>query len=221
MVEIHATEEQQVEAIKKWWKENRWSVFVGIAIGIAVLVGGRTWIERQHHYSEAASNEYQVMLNLLAGGKSKEAEETGTELLGKYSDTPYASLAALTMAKIKADAGDLAAASSHLHWILNNAKQEAVKHEARLRLGRILLAQNKTKEALDLLKIQDTGVYTPEYEELKGDIYVKENKPSLARTAYSRALTESTPAAPGRKNLQMKLDDLGAVENGKTAEGVS
>jgi predicted negative regulator of RcsB-dependent stress response len=221
VVEIHATEEQQVESIKKWWKENRWSVFVGIAIGVIVLVGGRTWLARQHNYLEAASNEYQIMLNLLEVGKNKEAENKVTELLGKYSDTSYAALSALAMAKIKAESGDLTAASSQLRWVLDNAKQEPVKHEARLRLGRILLAQNKTSDALDLLNIPNTGVYTPEYEELKGDIYVKEDKLALARTAYSRALTKSLPTSPGRKILQMKLDNLGAVGDAKIAGGVS
>jgi predicted negative regulator of RcsB-dependent stress response len=220
-VEIHATEEQQVEAIKKWWKDNRWSVFIGIAIGVAVLVGGRAWIQRQHNYLETASNAYQIMLNLLEAGKSKEAEDRGTEILGKYSDTSYASLAALVMAKIKTEDGDLPAASSQLRWVLSNAKQDVVKQEARLRLGRILLTQNKTKEALDLLNVSNTGVYTSEYEELKGDIYVKEKKPALARTAYSRALTESAPTSPGRKMLQMKLDDLGVVDDSITAGGVS
>jgi predicted negative regulator of RcsB-dependent stress response len=104
---------------------------------------------------------------------------------------------------------------------LSNAKQDVVKQEARLRLGRILLTQNKTKEALDLLNVSNTGVYTSEYEELKGDIYVKEKKPALARTAYSRALTESAPTSPGRKMLQMKLDDLGVVDDSITAGGVS
>lgn len=221
MVEIHSTEEQQVEAIKKWWKENMWSVFVGIAVGVAVLVGGRAWIERQHHNIEAASNEYQTMLNLLSTGKNNEAEDRGSELLGKFPDTSYAALAALAMAKIKSEEGDLVAASSQLNWVLNNAKQEPVKHEARLRLGRILLSQNKTTEALGLLNVSDTGMYTPEYEELKGDIYVKEHKPSLARTAYSRALNESPPTAMGRKTLQMKLDDLGAAEKDMAVKGVS
>ena len=216
-MEIHATEEQQVEAIKKWWKENRWSVIGGVAIGIVVLIGGRAWVEGQNSYIESAFSEYQNMLNEIAEGKNDEAEKKGASLLGQYSDTPYAPLAALAMANIKLEKGDLIAASSHLRWALDNAKQESIKHESRLRLGKILLAENKTSEALSLLNVTDTGMYTSAYEHLKGDIYVKEGKLESARTAYSRALMELSPASPDRNILQMKLDDLG----NKAEEGIS
>jgi predicted negative regulator of RcsB-dependent stress response len=216
-VEIHATEEQQVEAIKNWWKENRWSVIGGIALGIVVLFGGRAWVEGQNSYIESAFSEYQNMLNDISEGKSEDAEKKGANLLGQYSDTPYAPLAALALANIKLEKGDLVAASSHLRWALDNAKQESVKHETRLRLGKLLLAENKTSDALNLLNVTDTGMYTPAYEHLKGDIYVKEGKLESARTAYSRALMELSPASPDRKILQMKLDDLGK----NAEEGIS
>lgn len=208
-MEIYSTEEQQVEAIKKWWKENRWSVIGGVAIGLTVLVGGRAWVEGQHSYLESAHSEYQNMLKNVSIGNSSEAEKYGANLLGKYADTPYATLAALALAKIKLDNHDTVAAESHLRWALDNTKQEAVKHETRLRLARLLFEDKKSDDAISLLNVTDTGVYTPAYEQLKGDIYVKEGKIELARTAYSRALQESSPVSPDRKSLQMKLDDLG------------
>ncbi|WP_455198034.1 YfgM family protein [Kaarinaea lacus] len=220
-MEIHSTEEQQVEAIKKWWKDNMWSVIGGVAIGIVVIVGGRAWVEGQNTYIETANAEYQNMINSIAAGKNAEAESKGAAILGQYSDTPYASLAALAMAKIKLDEGDLVAASSHLRWALENTKQVSVKHETRLRLARILLAENKTSEALDLLNVSDTGVYTSAYEHLKGDIYVKEGQTESARTAYSRALSELLPGSRERQSLQIKLDDLGAVNSMDQAEGIS
>lgn len=216
-MEIHSTEEQQVEAIKKWWKENRWSVVGGIIIGVVVLAGGRAWVEGQNTYLESAFSEYQTMLNDVSEGKNEEAERKGANLLGQYSDTPYAALAALALASIKVEKGDLVAASSHLRWAMDNAKQESIKHETRLRLGKLLLAENKTSDALSLLNVADTGIYTPAYEQLKGDIYVKEGKHDSARTAYSRALMELSPTSPDRRIIQMKLDDLG--RNSK--EGVS
>lgn len=210
-MEIYSTEEQQVEAIKKWWKENRWSIIGGVVIGIAVLAGGRAWLEGQHSYMESAYTEYQGMMKNMSAGKMDEAEKQGANVLGQYSDTPYAALAALALASIKLKDGDLVAAESHLRWALDNTKQESVKHEARLRLARLLLSDKKTSEAMSLLDVTDTGVYTAAYEQLKGDIYVKDGKYDLARTAYSRALQESPPTSPDRKNIRMKLDDLGTT----------
>jgi predicted negative regulator of RcsB-dependent stress response len=220
-VEIHSTEEQQVEAIKKWWKENRWSLIGGVAIGVAALIGGRAWVDGQNSYMEAASSEYLSMQEKMTSGKTDEAATHGAQLLGQFSDTPYASLAAMVMAKIKMDAGDLLAASSHLRWALDNASQDAVKHEARLRLSRILFADKKSAEALALLDVPGTGHYTSAYEQLKGDIYVADGKPESARTAYSRALKQMSPTASDRTSLQMKLDDLGSVNTVISPEDVS
>ncbi len=219
-MEIHTTEEQQVEAIKKWWSENMWSLIGGVAIGIGALVGGRAWIDGQNTYMESASSEYQFMLENMSAGKNDEASSAGAQLLGQFSDTPYASLAAMAMAKIKADGGDLVAASSHLRWALDNTDQAPVKHEARLRLSRILFSENKNSEALDLLNAAETGVYTSVYEQLKGDIYVADGKPESARTAYTRALQTLAPNASGQQTLQMKLDDLGSVSAAINVEGV-
>ena len=221
-MEIHSTEEQQVEAIKKWWKENRWSLIGGVAIGIAALVGGRAWIDGQNAYMETASTEYLNMQEKIISGNIDAATTHGAQLLGQFSDTPYAALAALAMARIKMDVGDLVAASSHLRWALDNASQEIVKHEARLRLSRILLAEKNTTAALSLLDVADTGTYTPAYEQLKGDIYVADGKTESARTAYTRALKQSLPSASDRNSLQMKLDDLGSVNAvTSTEEGIS
>lgn len=220
-MEIHSTEEQQVEAIKKWWKENRWSLIGGIVIGITVLVGGRAWIDDQNAYTETASTEYLNMQEKIISGNIDAAATHGAQLLGQFSDTPYAALAALAMARIKTDAGDLVAASSHLRWVMDNASQETVRHEARLRLSRILLAEKNTTEALALLNIPDAGIYTSAYEQLKGDIYVADGKSESARTAYTRALKQLSASAPDRNSLQMKLDDLGSVSAVMNSEGMS
>ncbi len=220
-MEIHSTEEQQVEAIKKWWKENRWSLIGGVAIGIGALVGGRAWVDGQNTYMEAASSEYLNLQEKMTSGRNDEAAVHGAQLLGQYSDTPYASLAAMAMAKIKMDAGDLVAASSHLRWALDNTSQDTVRHEATLRLSRILLADSKFTEALALLNVTDTGNYTSAYEQLKGDVYVADGKQEFARTAYTRALKQLSPTASDRFILQMKLDDLGSVKVVKSTEDVS
>ncbi len=217
-MEIYSTEEQQVDAIKKWWSDNKWSVIGGIAVGIAALWGGRAWIDNQNTNAESASMQYQLMMENLSRGQNDEAANQGAQLLGQHVSTPYAALASLALAKIKLEAGDSVAAAAHLRWALDNASQESVKHEARLRLARLLLADAKYDEALSTLTITDTGSYLAEYESLKGDVYVAEGKPEFARTAYTRALGAMEPRMQGRDLLQMKLDDLGPAPG---AGGVS
>jgi len=208
-VETYTTEEQQVEAIKKWWAENKWSVIGGVIIGVSALWGGRAWLDNQAVYAEAASATYQMMLENISRGNNEDAASQGAQLLGQFSDTPYSSLAALSMAKIKLEAGDAAAASSHLRWALDNTKENAVKHEARIRLAKLLSADAKHDEALALLNGVEVGVYATSYERLKGDIHLAAGQSESARTAYVRALAEMPTTERGRELLQMKLDNLG------------
>lgn len=208
-MEVYTTEEQQVEAIKKWWRENKLSVIGGVIIGVAALWGGRAWLNNQHAYVETASYHYMAMLDKLSKGKADEASQEGAQLLGQFADTAYAPLAALTMAKIKVEAGDLVAAQSHLRWALDNGEQEIVKQEARLRMARILLAEGKADEALGLLNQAKPGSFEAAYEELKGDIFVNKGEQGQAQAAYTRALAAMAPTSATRQLVQMKLDDLG------------
>ena len=208
-MDVYTTEEQQIEAIKKWWHENKWSLIGGVVIGIAVLIGGRAWLENKHAYTETASAVYQVMMQHIAQGEFTEASEKGKQLLSDFSDTPYAELAALGMAKLKVEEGDTAAAVAHLRWVLDNGDQEPVKHEARMRLVRLLLADNKAQDALTFLQGIEYGTYQAAYDALLGDVHLALGRTDEAREAYQRALSASSGVSAGRDLLQMKLDNLG------------
>lgn len=212
-MDVYTTEEQQVEAIRKWWRDNKWSVIGGVIIGIAVLWGGRTWIAGQHAHAEAASDVYQMMMAKLENGALDEATADGTALLGRFNDTPYAALASLALAKIKLAQGDMDGAKSHLNWALDNTQQDELKTIARLRLAKILLAEGDTADALAKLAASgDPGAFAAAYEELRGDIQLAAGNASDARAAYQRALAASDPTSPGSRLLQMKLDDLGGED---------
>lgn len=208
-MEVYTTEEQQIEAIKKWWHDNKWSVIGGVAIGVGALWGGRSWLDNQDNYIEGASATYQMMLEQVSQGNNEDAAVQGAQLLGQFSDTAYSSLAALAMAKIKLESGDAAAANAHLRWALDNTKEDAVRHEARLRLAKIMLSEEKYNDALSFFDGIDAGVYESTYEQMKGDIYLAKGQLESARTAYTRALTSASPEQRGRGLLQMKLDNLG------------
>ncbi len=58
-MEQFATEEQQVEAIKRFWKEHGTAIIVGAALGLGGLWGWRAYSEAQIENKEAASVAYQ------------------------------------------------------------------------------------------------------------------------------------------------------------------
>lgn len=213
-MDVYTTEDEQVEAIKKWWKENWLSLFGGVLIGIGILVGGKYWFDSRNYHAEAASMEYESMMQHMTQNQTLEAETRAASLLGEYSDTPYAAYAALAMAKIKVEAEDLVAAKSHLRWAIEHSSQPQVKNEALIRLARVYLAEGNYDDALAQLKQVTDEPYQITVEELKGDIHVARGDIESARTAYSMALAQMDVAeanvSPRQRNfVQMKLDDLG------------
>ena len=69
------TEEQQLAAIKQWWKENGSSIVTGVVLGLAVLFGTRAWFAYQDRNAQSASNVFAVMMNALQSGDALNAGE--------------------------------------------------------------------------------------------------------------------------------------------------
>ena len=130
------------------------------------------------------------------------------ELFASYSDTPYASLSALMLAKKQLQKGDIQQAIQQLEWVINNAQQAELVYVSRLRLARVMLASNQTDKALEVLNIDYPSSFAVLFEELKGDIYVSRKELDQARVAYDKAIL-SSDNRPG-KWLKLKRDDIGS-----------
>ena len=142
-METYQTEDEQVQAIKDWWKENGRSVIAGLIIGIAAIAGYRYWSHYQTTQSEQASMIYAQVIASAANADNEKAFEQGQNLITNYSGTPYASLTALTLSKLALDKSDYTSAAAQLRWILDNSGDAGLQHVARLRLVRVVAAENK------------------------------------------------------------------------------
>jgi len=209
-VEFYESEEQRVEALKKWWKDNSNSVITGLAVGLAVLAGWNAWQNSQHQKAEEASGLYQQLLRAVEAQQTEPAIKLSERIIEQHQGTAYATYATLFEARLKAESGDLAGAKKVLSDLLASAKDENIKHLARLRLSRVLLALGEIDPALKLLeplKPKDMDKFESQYEELKGDLYAAQQRTSEAVAAYERA-KETGETAP---LLEMKITNL-AVE---------
>ncbi|MEJ2141900.1 MAG: tetratricopeptide repeat protein [Gammaproteobacteria bacterium] len=209
-MEIHRTEEEQVEAIKNWWKENGTSVVIGVALGIAAIFGVRYWFDYQKAQTQQASALYASVLESIATDKVK-AEALASELSKNYSSTPYATLTALNLAKLKVDDKDLKAAQTYLQWVIDNGSDEGFRHVARIRLARLYLEEGNVQQAEQLVKGIKASGFDSEYSELRGDIFLAKGENAQAVESYRLAQTGLQPNSPRSQLLQMKIDDL-AVE---------
>ena len=68
----HLQEEEQLDAIKQWWDENRVSVIAAVVLTIGGSFG---WSQYQDHTvstADAAANAYDEVLQLKLSGESAE-----------------------------------------------------------------------------------------------------------------------------------------------------
>ena len=207
-METYRTEEEQVQAIKDWWKTNGRAVIAGLIIGIGAIAGYRYWTNYQTSQSQQASLIYAQVIASAASADSAKAFEQGKSLISEYSGTPYAALTALTLSKLALDKSDYSTAAAQLHWIIDNSSDDGLRHVARLRLARVLAAQDKTDLAISLLNESDTSGFTTLYQETRGDIFVQQGKAKEAVAEYRKALADVEMNPQRRQNLEMKMNDL-------------
>ena len=207
-METYQTEEEQVQAIKDWWKENSRAIIAGLIIGIGSIAGYRYWTNYQTTQSEQASLIYAQVIVSAANADSSKAFEQGKSLISDYSGTPYAALSALTLSKLALDKSDYPTAAAQLRWVIDNSGDDGLKHVARLRLARVLAAQDKPDLAISLLNEADTSGFTTLYQEVRGDIFVQLGKTAEAINEYRKALQDLEMNPQRRRTLEMKMNDL-------------
>lgn len=203
-MEVYTTEEQQVEVIKSWWKENGTSVLAGTVIGLVGLFGWRYYNELQQTNQEAASQAYNAMTAQLAKGDDAALEQAKSFITAHQGDA-YAELAALQLAAAAVKAGKLDLAAEQLTLVAASG-DESIKPIAALRLARVLKDQGKADEALAQLGKINNDAFKAQVAEVRGDVLLGQGKPEEARDAYQVAADAG--GLQSSAELKLKMDDL-------------
>ena len=209
-MDIYRTEEEQVEALKKWWQENGKSIVAGLVIGFSAIFGWRAWQDHIQTHAEAASSEYQHMIVAVQQNDNETARKHAQSILDGYQSTSYARFAELLLARLAVEDKDYQKAEEFLQQVISKSSSDQIKHIARLRLARVFLSQDRLKEAEALVNTSDKGKFLAEYEEVRGDIFIRQGMTDAARDAYRLALANSEASEQDRAILQIKMDVLGA-----------
>ena len=210
-MEEFESEDQQIAAIKKWWKENGASLLLGLGIGVGALLGWREYLAYQTNHSAEASDLYQAVQTQISSNRLDDAHISKADLIrNDFSDTPYAALVSMLQAKYEYEHGDIESALMHLRWASDNSTETDVQHVAKLRLARILIAQKKYDEAEAILLGSHPAGFAAGYEELKGDLYLAKGEIAQARVAYDKAINAAGGGAS--RWLRLKRQDLGSSD---------
>ena len=216
MAELRS-EEEQLEVVKRWWKENGTSLIAGAVLAAAGVFGWNAWQNYQEGKSEAASARYQQLINMTAGttleGDQLSAAQTLIdELTDDYGNTLYAELAQLLEARLAVQEGDLAAAKQALQDVASNSSRRYVQSLAWLRLARIEVAEGNPEAALALLDQPIPDALAAQQANVRGDAFLAQNQPEQARDAWQTAQSIAQTQNQPLYGVQFKLDDLGAEE---------
>ena len=208
-MDAYTAEAQQIEEIKKWWRENGLSVALGLTLGISGIFGWRHWQDVKIESAEAASALYSDLVASLQSEDRPGARESAEKILADYENTTYGVFALMSLAGLAVADDDPGAAETHLRRALEHSGDEALSHVIRIRLIRVLISRNELEQAAALTNRQDKGAFAADYDELQGDISIKQEDRGAARAAYQQAL--STLRADGRDlaTLELKLNNIG------------
>lgn len=209
----YETEEQQVEALKRWWADNGKAVMFGIGLGLVLIFGWRAWQGHKASVAQEASSAYTKVMESLEG------DDNGEKFLSEVSDlkkdhggSSYAAMASLAEARYYVEQNNLDGAEESLRWTVDQGAFKEIKSIARLRLARVLNAQGKHDDALDTLDKVSSQAYSGLVDEIRGDIHLDSGDAAEALAAYKRA-KESGASTVSAETLQMKLDDLALPGN--------
>ncbi|MGQ0383999.1 MAG: YfgM family protein [Gammaproteobacteria bacterium] len=214
MVDEFLSEREQAEQLKQWLRVNWIWLFAGVALALGGYYGWRWWEARQSGRSLAAESRFSAMLEALARNQREDGVRIAGELTGQYADTPYADQAALVLARLDVEGGDLAAAAARLTQVMDSTRDPELRLVSRLRLARLQLAQGLHDAALATLDGAATPSVDARVAELRGDALLAKGDRAGALEAYRRAQEAATGAPPGLVDgelLGYKIDGLAAA----------
>lgn len=206
IIEGYETEEQQVEAIKGWWKENGNTLIIGAVVGLAGLWGWRFYNESVISGQERASQAYSDMLvKFEAQGAEKDFVDIRA-FVDANIDNSYGVLASLLLAKEAVIQKDFKLAQTQLAQLQSQNRYAPLNAVINLRLARVEFEMGEYEQALMTLALISEKNFLAKAYQVKGSIYLKQNMLEKARSAFQDAIN----ASQGRVDpiLQLQFDDL-------------
>ncbi|MCK2148946.1 tetratricopeptide repeat protein [Marinobacter alexandrii] len=211
------TEEEQVQAIKDWWKKNGSSLLIGIGAALAIVFGWQAWQNHEAQQRTEAANQFANLLNAFSDQSDEASGETvafvAQTLREDYTDSAYAVYGNLILARQQLMAGESEAAIEALKWALEKSgEQQALTLVVRSRLARAQFDAGQYDEALVTInEAAEADSFNAIFSELRGDILLAQGDRDGARDAYLAAREQSQQGRSGI--LELKLSDLGVGED--------
>ena len=211
MAALDLQEQEQLAELKAWWDKRGNLVLSTIIIICLVIAGYNAWRYYQRTQAVSAGAVFdQLQAAAAAGDKAKTRDAAGT-LLASYGGSSYAPLGALIAARTLFDAGEIQTAKAQLQWVIDNSREDELKHVARIRLAGLLLDEKLYDDGLRLLDATRPAHFDALYLDRRGDLLLAQGKSAEARTAWQDALSKADSKGSLRGSLQLKIELASSV----------
>lgn len=143
-------EEQEINQLKDWWKENGKTIIVAFILGVGGMFGWRYWQSHQAEQIAQASAQYDTLINSVQ--QDEQAKKANIEqFVQANSKTAYAVFALLDEAKKATEKQDFSAAEANLNQALTQSQDEVLTSIVALRLSAVQFQLGQLDNALTTL----------------------------------------------------------------------
>ncbi|BCL67182.1 YfgM family protein [Haemophilus haemolyticus] len=198
-------EEQEINQLKDWWKENGKTIIVAFILGVGGMFGWRYWQAHQAEKIAQASAQYDSLI--YSAQQDEQAKKANIEqFVQANSKTAYAVFALLDEAKKATEKQDFAAAEANLNQALTQSQDEVLTSIVALRLSAVQFQLGQLDNALTTLNQVKGESFNARKAILTGDIQVAKGDKVAAKNSFEQA--QQSGSQLEQQMAKMKLNNL-------------
>ena len=198
-------EEQEINQLKDWWKENGKTIIVAFILGVGGMFGWRYWQAHQAEQIAQASAQYDALI--YSAQQDEQVKKANIEqFVQANSKTAYAVFALLDEAKKETEKQDFAAAEVNLNQALTQSQDEVLTSIVALRLSSVQFQLGQLDNALTTLNQVKGESFNARKAILTGDIQVAKGDKVSAKNSFEQA--QQSGSQLEQQMAKMKLNNL-------------
>ena len=198
-------EEQEINQLKDWWKENGKTIIVAFILGVGGMFGWRYWQAHQAEQIAQASAQYDALI--YSAQQDEQAKKANIEqFVQANSKTAYAVFALLDEAKKATEKQDFTAAEANLNQALTQSQDEVLTSIVALRLSAVQFQLGQLDNALTTLNQVKGESFNARKAILTGDIQVVKGNKVAAKNSFEQA--QQSGSQLEQQMAKMKLNNL-------------
>lgn len=198
-------EEQEINQLKDWWKENGKTIIVAFILGVGGMFGWRYWQAHQAEQIAQASAQYDMLI--YSAQQDEQAKKANIEqFVQANSKTAYAVFALLDEAKKATEKQDFVAAEVNLNQALTQSQDEVLTSIVALRLSTVQFQLGQLDNALTSLNQVKGESFNARKAILTGDIQVAKGDKVAAKNSFEQA--QQSGSQLEQQMAKMKLNNL-------------